>query len=83
MNALHRSMMWLVLFGCLCLSGVAEVQAQAAPRAESGAAEALPQAEAQVQRGLAVVDWIVIAVYGAGLLGVGWYYAKRTHSTED
>jgi len=84
-NALHRSMTWLALFGCLCLLGlgVAEVRAQAAPQADPGAAEALPLAEQEVQKGLAAIDWIVIAVYGMGLLGVGWYYARRTHSTED
>lgn len=29
------------------------------------------------------LDWAVIAVYGVGMIGVGWYYARRTASAED
>ncbi|MBN2211377.1 MAG: sodium/solute symporter [Sedimentisphaerales bacterium] len=28
-------------------------------------------------------DWLVIAAYGSGMLAVGWYYARKTRSTED
>lgn len=79
-KALHRSLIWLALVGCLCLVRVAEVQAapQTAP-----AAEATSEAEAQEEKGLTVVDWIVITFYGVGLLGVGWYYSRRTRNTED
>src|SRR5512136_645172 len=30
-----------------------------------------------------VLDWIVIAVYGLGMLGVGLYYSRRTKTRED
>lgn len=29
------------------------------------------------------LDWIVIAVYALGMLAVGWYYARRTSTTDD
>lgn len=34
-------------------------------------------------RPLAALDWAVIAVYAGGMLGVGYYYSRKTHSTED
>jgi len=32
---------------------------------------------------LTLLDWTVIAIYGIGLLGVGWYFSKRIQNTED
>lgn len=32
---------------------------------------------------LSALDWIVIAVYGLGMLGVGLYYSRRTKTQED
>ncbi len=32
---------------------------------------------------LSVLDWIVIGLYALGMLGVGWYYARRTETTDD
>ena len=29
------------------------------------------------------LDWLVIAVYAVGMLAVGWYYSRRTVTTED
>lgn len=29
------------------------------------------------------IDWLVIGLYALGMLGVGWYYARRTKSSED
>lgn len=29
------------------------------------------------------LDWVVIALYFAGMMGVGWYYARRTRTRED
>ncbi len=29
------------------------------------------------------LDWLVIAVYALGMLAVGWYYSRRTVTTED
>lgn len=34
-------------------------------------------------RGLVVVDWIVILLYGLSMLLVGWYYSRRQDSTEE
>ena len=36
-----------------------------------------------VEEGLTLLDWIVVAAYGVGMLLLGWYYARRQHSTED
>jgi SSS family solute:Na+ symporter len=33
--------------------------------------------------GMARLDWAVIALYAVGMLGVGWYYARRTSTTDD
>ena len=35
------------------------------------------------REGLTSLDWIVIAAYGAGMLALGAYYARRQHSAED
>ncbi len=37
----------------------------------------------RAQAVLAPVDWVVIAFYALGMLAVGWYYSRRTASTED
>ncbi len=29
------------------------------------------------------LDWFVIAAYAVGMLAVGWFYAKRTSTTDD
>jgi len=29
------------------------------------------------------LDWLVIAAYAVGMLAVGWYYARRTRTTDD
>jgi solute:Na+ symporter, SSS family len=36
-------------------------------------------------RGFAVqlIDWIVIAAYGIGMLAIGWYFSRRTKNTEE
>ena len=46
--------------------------------AESGAADFTPSRD-----GLTLLDWIVIAAYGAGMLSLGAYYARRHESAED
>ncbi|MBN1853429.1 MAG: sodium/solute symporter [Pirellulales bacterium] len=33
--------------------------------------------------GIAPLDWIVLALYGVGMLGIGWFYSRRTRNTED
>ncbi|NOY29434.1 MAG: Na+:solute symporter, partial [Planctomycetes bacterium] len=37
----------------------------------------------QVKHGIDLIDWGVIAIYGALMIGVGLYYSRRTHSTDD
>jgi len=40
--------------------------------------------EPEVARaGLAVIDWILIAVYGCGTIGLGWYYSRKQESTQE
>ena len=33
--------------------------------------------------GMTPLDWVVIALYALGMLAVGWYYARRTSTTDD
>ncbi|HSW44005.1 MAG TPA: sodium/solute symporter [Phycisphaerae bacterium] len=40
-------------------------------------------ATAQQLTGMTWLDLLIIAAYGAGMLFIGWYYSKRTRSTED
>lgn len=40
--------------------------------------------EPEVARaGLAVIDWIIIAVYGCGTIGLGWHYSRKQESTQE
>lgn len=34
-------------------------------------------------RQMSLIDWAIIAAYALGMVGVGWYYSRRTVSTED
>jgi SSS family solute:Na+ symporter len=49
----------------------------------AAAACAILRLERRVTRGMIWLDWVVIALYGAGMLGIGWYYSKRITSTDD
>ena len=44
---------------------------------------ALSASAAPVNIGLGVLDWIVIVGYGLGMLAIGWYYSRRTATTDD
>jgi solute:Na+ symporter, SSS family len=33
--------------------------------------------------GLALIDWMIIAIYGAGTIGLGWYYGRQQKSTQE
>lgn len=33
--------------------------------------------------GLAAIDWLIIALYGAGTIGLGWYYGRQQKSTQE
>jgi len=47
------------------------------------AANALLRIERRQVRGLRWLDWAVIGLYGALMLGVGWYYSRKQTSTEE
>ena len=32
---------------------------------------------------LGLVDWLVIVAFAIGMLWIGWYYSRRTETTED
>jgi SSS family solute:Na+ symporter len=33
--------------------------------------------------GLAVIDWMIIAVYACGTIGLGWFYSRNQKSTQE
>ncbi len=33
--------------------------------------------------GLVAIDWAIVAVYAAAMIGLGWYYARRQESTSE
>ncbi len=43
----------------------------------------MPQDMLPTTSGLTTVDWIVIISYAVGMILVGWYYSRRTSTTED
>ena len=47
------------------------------------AAAALLRIERRANLPIAPLDWTVIALYTIALLAVGWYYSRRSKSTED
>ncbi len=53
------------------------------PDTRIGAATAILRIERRTPRSLARLDWAVIVLYAAGMLLVGWYYARRTKTQED
>jgi len=32
---------------------------------------------------LAVLDWVVIAIYAAGMIGIGWWFSRRNRNSDD
>jgi len=46
-------------------------------------AAAAASADQPASGGMTPLDWIVIALYALGMLAVGWYYARRTSTTDD
>ncbi|MBN2012787.1 sodium/solute symporter [candidate division KSB1 bacterium] len=49
----------------------------------SAAANAILRIYRRLPHKMAFADWFVIALYGIGMLTIGWYYAGRTKSSED
>jgi solute:Na+ symporter, SSS family len=48
-----------------------------------GAATAILRIERRIEHHLAPLDWLAICSYAALMLLIGWYYARKTRSTED
>ena len=49
----------------------------------SAAAYAVLRIGRRARHSLSVLDWIVIGLYALGMLAVGWYYSRRTETTDD
>ncbi|MHC4796936.1 MAG: sodium:solute symporter family transporter [Planctomycetota bacterium] len=64
----------LSLIGCLMALGLVALPTASGAQAESPQTQSIS---------LTTLDWAVIAVYGIGLLFVGWYFARRIQNTED
>ena len=39
--------------------------------------------ERRVQRELMWIDWVVMGLYGAIMIGIGWYFSRRNRTTDD
>ncbi len=39
--------------------------------------------EAAERQGLAVIDWIIVALYAIGTITLGWYYSRTQNSTKE
>src|SRR5262249_21016729 len=48
-----------------------------------GAANGLLRIERRQQRGLSVLDWAIMALYGAAMLGVGWMTSRSQKNSEE
>ena len=53
------------------------------PDVRTNAAYVVLRIERRIPHSLVFLDWLVIACYAAGMLSIGWYYARRTSGTED
>ena len=49
----------------------------------TAAAQDVPENGGPDFRGLVTLDWIVIGVYAALVIGLGWFYSRRQSSTEE
>lgn len=49
----------------------------------AAAAYAILRTGRRVSRGMSWLDWSVIILYAAAMLLTGWYYSRRTKTTED
>ena len=67
--------------GDLAVLKAALEDSEADPRI--AAALGMLRIERRAPHRLAALDWLVIALYAAGMLSIGWYYARHTATTED
>ncbi len=47
------------------------------------AANAILRIYRRIPTTMSSIDWLVIAIYGIGMLAIGWYYSRRTKNSED
>lgn len=48
-----------------------------------GAANAIMRIDRRMPLPFAIIDWLALVGYGLAMLGVGWYFSRRTSNTED
>jgi len=66
----------IVWFACLILMGaVATVSAEEMATGDQVSTAAVP--------GLQLVDWILIGIYGASTIGLGYYYGRKQRTTRE
>ena len=66
----------IVWFACLILMGaVATVSAEETATGDQVSTAAVP--------GLQLVDWILIGIYGASTIGLGYYYGRKQRTTRE
>ncbi|MCL5098022.1 MAG: sodium/solute symporter [Candidatus Omnitrophica bacterium] len=53
------------------------------PGVRAAAAWAILRIDRRGAHSMSMLDWLVIAVYGMFMLGVGWYYSRRTTTADD
>ncbi|QDS98208.1 sodium:solute symporter family transporter [Adhaeretor mobilis] len=53
------------------------------PDVRVAAAAAILRIGRRVGHSITALDWLVIAGYALGMIGVGWYYSRRTKTTDD
>jgi len=62
---------------------LAPLMADPDPEVRVQAAIALLRMERRDPKRMQVADWVVIALYATGMLLIGWFYARRTRTTDD
>lgn len=70
-------MLRLLLSLSICLAVALTANAASAAEVRTGASEKV------VARGLQLLDWILIGLYAAATIGLGWYYSRRQKSTQE
>ena len=59
-------------------------QPDAAHSAPAHASSVRAAEEGHVEgHGLKALDWVIIGVYASGMMGLGWYYARRQQNTDE
>ena len=67
-----------LFFAILAATGLADDQPASKVAALTEAA-----AEAEPGAGLKFIYWLIIAIYGSGTIGLGWYCSRNQKSTQE